>query len=80
MVKSVQSRFRNTFGGAETLEANVSSGIKTRLAGHISLSAPLTPSLKTRWELQAFGVERDHTNFASCFEGARGVKAIIRVS
>ena len=78
--KSIQGRSRNSFGGAEVLEASLSSGLRTRLAGHVSLSAPLTPNLKRRGELSVFGLEKDFTHFASCFEGVRGLKAVIRVS
>lgn len=50
------------------------------MAGNLSLSAPLTPSLATRGELSLFGLERDYTSYASCIEGARGLRALIRVS
>lgn len=62
------------------LEASFSSGLKTRLAGHISLSAPLTPDLRNRGELSIFGLEKDYTHFASCYEGIRGLKTLVRVS
>ncbi|KAI5118902.1 hypothetical protein M0805_002818 [Coniferiporia weirii] len=75
---SIQGRARNAFGGAETLEATFSTGLKTRLAGHIALSAPISPSLKTRGEISVFGLERDLTAFASCIEGVRGLRAVIR--
>ncbi|THH09565.1 hypothetical protein EW145_g1916 [Phellinidium pouzarii] len=75
---SIQGRSRNTFGGAETLEAAFSSGLKTRLAGHIALSAPISPNLKTHGEISVFGLEKDLTGFASCVEGVRGLRAIIR--
>ncbi|TDL19639.1 mitochondrial protein [Rickenella mellea] len=75
---SVQGKIRNVFGGAEVLEGSVSLGTRTRKAFNLSLSAPLTSSLKTRGELLAYGLERDYTSFASCVEGERGVKATIR--
>ncbi|EJD05373.1 uncharacterized protein FOMMEDRAFT_118409 [Fomitiporia mediterranea MF3/22] len=75
---SVQGRIRNAFGGAEILETTLSSGLRTRLAGHVSISAPLTPSLRTRGELSVFGIEKDLTAYASCVEGIRGVRAAIK--
>lgn len=77
---TLQMRLRNALGGAETLEASLSSGLRTRLAGHVSLGAPITPDLKTRGELSVFGLEKDWTALSSCVEGVRGVRASIRVS
>ncbi|KAG6866628.1 hypothetical protein C0991_000738 [Blastosporella zonata] len=71
-------RLRNVFGGAEVFEANVSLGTKTRRSFRASLTAPLTSDLDTFGEFTAFGQERDHSSFASCTEGLRGLKAIIR--
>ena len=78
--QTATGRIRNTFGGAETLEANLSLGTKTRKSFRVSLAAPLTPDLQTHAELMAFGLEKDCTAFASCMEGIRGVKAVVRVS
>ena len=77
---SLQMRLRNALGGAETLEAAMSSGLRTRLAGHVLLGLPLTSDLKTRGELSLFGLEKDWTALSSCIEGTRGVRAAIRVS
>ncbi|KAG6829367.1 hypothetical protein H0H87_011658 [Tephrocybe sp. NHM501043] len=71
-------RLRNVFGGAEVFEANVSFGTKTRRSFRASLTAPLTSDLDTYGELAAFGLERDNSSFASCTEGLRGLKAIVR--
>ncbi|KAG6886266.1 hypothetical protein C0993_006676 [Termitomyces sp. T159_Od127] len=71
-------RVRNVFGGAEVFEANVSFGTKTRRSFRATLTAPLTSSLETYGELTAFGLERDNSSFASCTEGLRGIKAIVR--
>lgn len=68
------------FGGAESLEANVALGTRTRRAFNVSLSAPLTPTLNTRGEILLYGLERDYSSFSSASEEARGVKAVIRVS
>ena len=68
------------FGGAETVEASFSSGLKTRMAGNFTLSAPLSPSLQSRGEISLFGLEKDYNYFASCVEGTRGLRAAIRVS
>lgn len=71
---------RNTFGGAETFEANVAFATKTRVSFNTSLSAPLTRNLATKGEIALFGTERDNTSYASHFEGVRGFKAVVRVS
>ncbi|KAJ7698731.1 surface antigen-domain-containing protein [Mycena rosella] len=75
---SIVARVQNAFGGAETFEANLALGTTTRRAFNASLSAPLTPSLRTYGELQLFGLERDHSSFASCTEGLRGARALVR--
>lgn len=79
-LQSIIARARNAFGGAETFEANVSLGTKTRRAYQGSFSLPLTPSLDTTGILSIFGMDRDNSNFASSTEGLRGLKATIRVS
>jgi hypothetical protein len=78
-LQSITARARNTFGGAETLEANVSLGTKIRRAYHASLSFPLTPTLKTAGIFSVFGLDRDNSSYASSTEGVRGFKAVIRV-
>ncbi|KDQ60316.1 hypothetical protein JAAARDRAFT_152890 [Jaapia argillacea MUCL 33604] len=75
---SATARMRNVFGGAETLEANLSFGTKTRRSFYANLSAPVTQSLKTRGELSIFGLDRDNSAYASSTEGLRGAKAAIR--
>ncbi|TFY82057.1 hypothetical protein EWM64_g1952 [Hericium alpestre] len=75
---SATARVRNAFGGAETFEANVSVGTKTRRSFQASLSAPLTATLDTYGDLSVFAMDRDNSAFASCTEGLRGVKAVIR--
>ncbi|OCH87076.1 hypothetical protein OBBRIDRAFT_796568 [Obba rivulosa] len=75
---SVTCRVRNTFGGAETFEANVSVATQTRVAFQAALSAPLTRDLKTRGEVALFGLERDNSAYASCAEGVRGLRAVLR--
>ena len=76
----VQARARNFLGVADILEVSLSQGIKTRLAGNISLSAPVTANLKTRAELSLFGFQKDLTVSSSCVEGVRGFRAALRVS
>ncbi|KAF9445599.1 hypothetical protein P691DRAFT_805471 [Macrolepiota fuliginosa MF-IS2] len=75
---SATGRIRNVFGGAETFEANVSFGTRTRRAYRAALSAPISRDLDTIGEISTYGLERDLTSYASCFEGLRGVKAAIR--
>ncbi|KAL9709920.1 hypothetical protein Ac2012v2_006980 [Leucoagaricus gongylophorus] len=75
---SATGRIRNVFGGAETFEANIAFGTKTRRSFRASLSAPISRDLDTIAELNTYGLERDLTSFASCFEGLRGVRAVVR--
>ncbi|KAH7911170.1 surface antigen-domain-containing protein [Hygrophoropsis aurantiaca] len=75
---SATARIRNVFGGAETFEANMSLGTKTRRSFHALLSVPLSPSFRTKGEISLFGLERDLTSYASSFEGSRGLKATVR--
>ncbi|TFK22394.1 mitochondrial protein [Coprinopsis marcescibilis] len=75
---SASARVRNVFGGAETFSANVSLGTKTRRSFTASLNAPITPDLRTFGELSVYNLERDQTSYASCFEGLRGLKAVIK--
>ncbi|EKM75679.1 hypothetical protein AGABI1DRAFT_116270 [Agaricus bisporus var. burnettii JB137-S8] len=75
---SATGRIRNVFGGAETFEANVAFGTKTRRAYRASLTAPISRDLDTTAELSTYGLERDLTSYASCFEGLRGLKAVVR--
>ncbi|KAF5318566.1 hypothetical protein D9619_010794 [Psilocybe cf. subviscida] len=75
---SASARIRNVFGGAETFTANMSLGTKTKRAFTASLVSPLTPKMKEFAEVQVYGMERDLTQHASCFEGLRGMKAVLR--
>ncbi|KAJ3485635.1 hypothetical protein NLI96_g4835 [Meripilus lineatus] len=75
---SATCRIRNTFGGAETFEANLAFATKTRVSFNASLGAPLTRTLGTRGEISLFGLERDNSSYASHTEGVRGVKALVR--
>jgi outer membrane protein insertion porin family len=75
-------RARNVFGGAETLEGNVSAGTKTRRSFQGSLAAPLLyldPTLRTFGTLAISGVRRDNSSFASSSEDAHMLRASIRV-
>ncbi|KAF7331606.1 Bac-surface-Ag domain-containing protein [Mycena kentingensis (nom. inval.)] len=75
---SLDATIRNVFGGGETLTANASVGTATTKAFNAAFTVPLTPSLWTRGELQAFVSETDFTKSASCTEGIRGVRALVR--
>ncbi|KAI1789658.1 surface antigen-domain-containing protein [Ganoderma leucocontextum] len=75
---SATCRVRNTFGGAETFEANVAFATKTRMSFNASLSKPLSSDLKTRGEVTFFGLERDNSSFASTSEGLRGLRTVVR--
>ena len=78
--QTATGRIRNVFGGAEIFEANIALGTKTRKSFRASLTTPITPDLDTNLEMTVFGLERDCSAYASCTEGTRGVKAIVRVS
>ena len=70
------AKINNVFGGAESLEGNISFGTKTRQAFQLRLEAPvvsLDHSLKTRGEISAFSTERDFTTFASVSESVKGI-------
>ncbi|EDR02029.1 uncharacterized protein LACBIDRAFT_186162 [Laccaria bicolor S238N-H82] len=75
---SASARVRNVFGGAETFTANLSLGTKTKRAFRASLVTPLTSDLDTFGEVNVYGLERDQSSYASCSEGLRGVKAVVR--
>lgn len=79
-IQSASARIRNIFGGAESFEANLSLGTKTRRAFRASLTTPLTPDLATYGELSAYGMEKDLSAYASCTEALKGIKALARVS
>ncbi|KAF8340133.1 surface antigen-domain-containing protein [Amanita rubescens] len=75
---SATARIRNVFGGAETFEANIAAGTKTKKSFRAALSLPLTSDLNTYGELSTYGLERDQTSYASCIEDFKGIKAIVR--
>ncbi|KAF9521807.1 surface antigen-domain-containing protein [Crepidotus variabilis] len=75
---NLTTRIRNILGGAETFEASLSLGTKTRRSFKSSLSFPLTPSMDTLGMVEAYAQERDLTTYASCWEGVKGVKAFVR--
>jgi outer membrane protein insertion porin family len=74
------ARIRNAFGGAETLEANVAFGTKTKSSFQIKLESPIPwmPSPETKIDLTAFAADRDLTHFASCRERTHGALARIK--
>jgi outer membrane protein insertion porin family len=74
------ARIRNAFGGAETVEANVSFGTKTKSSFQIRLESPIPtmPSPDTKVDLSAFAADRDLTYFASCREATKGASAKVR--
>ncbi|KAH8110299.1 surface antigen-domain-containing protein [Phellopilus nigrolimitatus] len=61
---TIQGRARNAFGGAESLEAAISSGLKTRLAGlHRLISSPHSVAQDPRGALRTVG-RRTTSEFA----------------
>jgi len=79
IIQSATSRIRNVFGGAETFEANVSFGTKTRRSFHAAFTAPITRTFDTHGELSVFALDRDNTSYMSATETLRGARAVIRV-
>ncbi|KAK2459610.1 hypothetical protein APHAL10511_008365 [Amanita phalloides] len=75
---SATARIRNVFGGAETFEANIAAGTKTKKSFRAALSLPLTSDLNTYGELSTYGLQRDQTSYASCIEDFKGIKAVVR--
>jgi outer membrane protein insertion porin family len=75
-------RVRNVFGGAETLEGNLSAGTKTRRSFQGTLSAPLAewdPTLRTNAVLSVFNLQRDNSSYSSSSEDSIGLKAAVTV-
>lgn len=58
----------------------MSLGTKTRRAFRATLVTPLTPQMNAFGEIAAYGLERDLTSYASCTEGLKGVRGVLRVS
>ncbi|KAG7447227.1 mitochondrial protein [Guyanagaster necrorhizus] len=75
---SITARILNVFGGAESFEANISAGTTTRKSFQGTLSVPTTSDLNCRADFTVFGLHRDQTSFASCWEVLRGAKAVVR--
>ncbi|EJD36254.1 hypothetical protein AURDEDRAFT_147230 [Auricularia subglabra TFB-10046 SS5] len=78
---SAQGRMRNVFGGAETLEANVAFGTKTKHAFSATFTTPVAVArtqMRTHAELTAFGMHRDNEAWASSSEELEGVRATLR--
>ena len=71
---------RNVFGGAETLTGSVSLGTKTKRSFSAGLSIPVGSELQSTAHLSLYGLERDQTSYASCFEGLRGFRATLKGS
>lgn len=53
----------------------MSMGTKTKRAFRSSLTVPLTSNMNNVAEFSAYGLEKDLTSYASCFEGVKGLKA-----
>ncbi|KAK4055453.1 hypothetical protein OIO90_003291 [Microbotryomycetes sp. JL221] len=72
------AKIRNAFGGAETIEGNVSFGTRTKNAFQLRFDTPVNGDPLTRVDLSLFSSHRDLTYFAGCFERARGFEARLR--
>ena len=73
-------RIRNTFGSAETLEANASFGTRTKSAYAVTLDAPLDPRQPdVHYEASAYALDRDMSSWASCREATKGAHLRVKV-
>ncbi|KAH7100294.1 surface antigen-domain-containing protein [Auriculariales sp. MPI-PUGE-AT-0066] len=76
---SATGRVLNAFGGAETLEANISSGTKTKRLFTATMTVPLAVTdLRTAAELTAYGWHRDNEVWASSHEELQGIKLALK--
>ncbi|KAL1917878.1 uncharacterized protein VTP21DRAFT_3712 [Calcarisporiella thermophila] len=69
---------RNLFGGAETLETNVSFGTRTSSAFQFCLAKPVNASPDAKLDINAFNVVRNNMLFNSHEEVMRGIGARFR--
>lgn len=63
---------RNVFGGAETLETNISFGTRTSSAFQFCLAKPINASPNARVDVNAFNLVRNNTLFSSHEESLQG--------
>ncbi|KPV72638.1 uncharacterized protein RHOBADRAFT_29811 [Rhodotorula graminis WP1] len=72
------AKIRNAFGGAETVEGNVSFGTRTKSAFQLRLDTPVNSSSTTHADLSIFSAQRDLGFYASCHEATKGTMARLR--
>ncbi|EGU11144.1 DEAD/DEAH box helicase domain protein [Rhodotorula toruloides ATCC 204091] len=75
---SATAKIRNAFGGAETIEGNVSFGTRTKSAFQVKLNTPVNSSTTTHADLSIFSAQRDLNFYASCHEATKGAMARLR--
>ncbi|BGP34898.1 hypothetical protein JCM10296v2_006722 [Rhodotorula toruloides] len=75
---SATAKIRNAFGGAETIEGNVSFGTRTKSAFQVKLDTPVKSSTTTHADLSIFSAQRDLNFYASCHEATKGAMARLR--
>ncbi|KAL7342275.1 DEAD/DEAH box helicase domain protein [Rhodotorula toruloides] len=76
---SATAKIRNAFGGAETIEGNVSFGTRTKSAfQQVKLDTPVNSSTTTHADLSVFSAQRDLNFYASCHEATKGAMARLR--
>ncbi|KTW28596.1 SAM complex subunit SAM50 [Pneumocystis jirovecii RU7] len=63
---------RNTFGGAENLQANITFGTHTRSAFETKLTTPINANPDSQFELSIFSISRDNHFYASHEELLKG--------
>ncbi|BGP57764.1 hypothetical protein JCM8202v2_005411 [Rhodotorula sphaerocarpa] len=72
------AKIRNAFGGAETIEGNVSFGTRTKSAFQLKLDTPVNSSTTTHADFSIFSTQRDLNFYASCNEASKGAMARLR--
>ncbi|BGP43053.1 hypothetical protein JCM10449v2_007068 [Rhodotorula kratochvilovae] len=72
------AKIRNAFGGAETIEGNVSFGTRTKSAFQLRLDTPVNSSTTTHADFSIFSAQRDLGFYASCNEATKGAMARLR--
>ncbi|GAA6049158.1 hypothetical protein JCM3770_003283 [Rhodotorula araucariae] len=72
------AKIRNAFGGAETIEGNVSFGTRTKSAFQLRIDTPVNSSATTHADLSIFSAQRDLGFYASCSEATKGAMARLR--
>lgn len=71
------ANLRNVFGGAESIEANVSFGTRTRASYEVRFTSPVAANPDTMFEVLGFGATKNNA-YASHDEVSQGIVGKIR--